>query len=97
MTAFQQPSAFVSTSVFAPHALAAGPSRWTASSSYRRTSQLSPLQVRQLEQIQVLGGEVRDDTNPRARVDEIGHSGCVNALAWSESGELLASGSDDTK
>ena len=24
-----------------------------------------------------------------------GHSGCVNALSWSKSGNLLASGSDD--
>ncbi|KAI9726638.1 MAG: hypothetical protein M1828_001005 [Chrysothrix sp. TS-e1954] len=26
-----------------------------------------------------------------------GHSGCVNALSWSKSGQLLASGSDDTR
>ncbi|MCJ1311161.1 hypothetical protein MMC25_004831 [Agyrium rufum] len=30
-------------------------------------------------------------------VDELGgHGGCVNALTWSKSGQLLASGSDDT-
>jgi len=29
--------------------------------------------------------------------DEVGHTGCVNALCWSGDGETLISGSDDTR
>lgn len=60
-----------------------------------------------LDTLQVLGGPVpgsQDDAHEirwgRARRsvhDTVGHTGCVNALCWSQSGELLASGSDDTK
>lgn len=46
--------------------------------------------VRRLDRVQELGwnGGRRCPNSP-------GHRGCVNALAWSHSGQLLASGSDD--
>ncbi|KAF7506982.1 hypothetical protein GJ744_011113 [Endocarpon pusillum] len=47
--------------------------------------------------------KVKDFYGDRAWVDDLdiinelgGHTGCVNALSWSRSGRLLASGSDDT-
>lgn len=43
--------------------------------------------VSRLDRVQELGSE-EDDSKP-------GHVGCVNALTWSRSGGLLASGSDD--
>ncbi|WVQ72970.1 hypothetical protein IAR50_002532 [Cryptococcus sp. DSM 104548] len=39
-----------------------------------------------LDRVQVLGG-----------VDHGGHTGCVNALSWSEDGQTLLSGSDDRR
>lgn len=42
--------------------------------------------VTRLDRVQELG-EVIQPT--------VGHRGCVNALAWSHTGQLLASGSDD--
>ncbi|CAO1623984.1 unnamed protein product [Parajaminaea phylloscopi] len=81
----------------------------TASASYRRASQFSRTFIGRLDRVQELGGReesvVAEQTfhgatsraNRRAVGGRIGHSGCVNALCWSESGQLLASGSDDTR
>ncbi|PWN43171.1 WD40 repeat-like protein [Ceraceosorus guamensis] len=59
-----------------------------SSAKLRRVSQWSPSTIGSLDRIDVLGG-----LTP-AR-EHIGHTGCVNALAWSSDGSTLASGSDD--
>ncbi|RKP39668.1 hypothetical protein BJ085DRAFT_37250 [Dimargaris cristalligena] len=47
--------------------------------------------IRQLHITHVLGGP-----NGSGRESGGGHTGCVNTLAWSSTGQLLLSGSDDT-
>ncbi|EPQ29548.1 uncharacterized protein PFL1_02767 [Pseudozyma flocculosa PF-1] len=58
------------------------------SSLFQRQTQLDDNFVQRLDRIDVLGGWT-------AHRDLVGHTGCVNALSWSQSGQLLASGSDD--
>jgi nuclear receptor interaction protein len=60
------------------------------STAYQRSSQFTDDVLSRLDQIDVLGG-------PDSHGTEIGHEGCVNALAWSQSGHCLATGSDDRK
>lgn len=60
------------------------------SSAYRRSSHFTDDFVRRMDMIDVLGGE-------DASGCQVGHSGCVNALAWSQSGDCLATGSDDRR
>ncbi|PWN35162.1 WD40 repeat-like protein [Meira miltonrushii] len=61
-----------------------------SSYAYSHASRWSDDIVQRLDRIDVLGG--RDSHN-----NTIGHTGCVNALTWSQSGDCLASGSDDTR
>ncbi|CAO1637093.1 unnamed protein product [Jaminaea pallidilutea] len=103
-------SAFASSSSSSahPHALrsanlAANAHSVTSSSSYRRATQLSRPFIDRLDLVQELGGKIVADhegsstRNRRGAGSHIGHSGCVNALCWSQSGQMLASGSDDTR
>lgn len=60
------------------------------SHAYSHASKWSDEIVRRLDRIDILGG-----TDSKGHT--IGHEGCVNALAWSQSGDCLASGSDDTR
>ncbi|UZJ56983.1 hypothetical protein CBS101457_006303 [Exobasidium rhododendri] len=60
------------------------------STAYQRSSQITDDVLSRFDQIDVLGG-------PDAYGSNVGHEGCVNALAWSQSGHCLASGSDDRK
>lgn len=60
------------------------------STAYRRSSQFTDDIVNRLDRIDTLGGTDGHD-------NLIGHTGCVNALAWSTSGHCLASGSDDRR
>lgn len=61
-----------------------------SSYAYSHASRWSDDIVKRLDRIDVLGGTDSDNNT-------IGHTGCVNALAWSQSGDCLASGSDDTR
>ena len=65
-------------------------SRATVHSSqlFQKLCQLDDNFVQRLDRTEILGGY--NDEN-----ELIGHSGCVNALSWSQNGDLLASGSDD--
>jgi WD40 repeat protein len=58
--------------------------------AYHRSSHFTDDIVSRLDRIDILGGE---DANGEV----IGHTGCVNALAWSQSGHCLATGSDDRR
>lgn len=57
--------------------------------------------VQSLDQTAVLGGTASSMSytsfGRSVMAGEEGHAGCVNALAWSSDGTLLASGSDDTR
>lgn len=67
----------------------AAPRRTISSSiSHQKQCQLDDQFIDRLDHTETLGG---DDSSGNL----VGHSGCVNALAWSPSGQLLASGSDD--
>lgn len=55
---------------------------------YQKQCQLHDQYIERLDHTETLGGH---DSSGH----HIGHSGCVNALSWSPSGQLLASGSDD--
>lgn len=59
-----------------------------ASTSYRKRSQFTDEFLARLDRIDTLGGLDEEE-------DRVGHAGCVNALAWSPSGNMLATGSDD--
>lgn len=61
-----------------------------SSYAYSHASRWSDDIVQRLDRIDVLGGSDSDNNT-------IGHTGCVNALTWSQSGDYLASGSDDTR
>jgi DDB1- and CUL4-associated factor 6 len=61
-----------------------------SSYAYSHASRWSDDIVKRLDRIDVLGGNDSENNN-------IGHTGCVNALTWSQSGDCLASGSDDTR
>ncbi len=65
------------------------PSSSPHSRTYRLTSQLPYSLLRRFDRTETLGGFCGGKL--------IGHTGCVNALSWSSNGELLASGSDDTR
>ncbi|SPO24062.1 uncharacterized protein UTRI_03393_B [Ustilago trichophora] len=60
----------------------------SSSRSHHRQCQLDDYLIDRLDNTEVLGGEDSSGLH-------IGHIGCVNALSWSPSGQLLASGSDD--
>nr|CDI55450.1 wd40 repeat-like protein [Melanopsichium pennsylvanicum 4] len=64
----------------------------SSSITHRRQYQLDNFYIDRLDNIQVLGQVLGGDGS---LADRIGHIGCVNALSWSPSGQLLASGSDD--
>lgn len=50
--------------------------------------------VSRLDAVHVLGGCEESD-QPNTGLNLIGHTGCINALTWSDDGMTLASGSDD--
>jgi len=60
------------------------------------------LYQREIDDLAVRSKTYRKLYSDRRLIDDLdivneldGHSGCVNALSWSKSGNLLASGSDD--
>ncbi|PWN18649.1 WD40 repeat-like protein [Microstroma glucosiphilum] len=75
------------------------PPSQASSSSYQHSYQSHSSFLSRLDQIQELGGRAafRIPDTQRFHRPLVGHAGCVNALCWSESGEMLASGSDDTR
>ncbi|KAN0059721.1 hypothetical protein ACQY0O_008293 [Thecaphora frezii] len=82
LSAFYSP--LQSTSLSPPR----GRASHAKSALFQRQIQLDDAFVDRLDRTDVLGGW-------SAERELIGHSGCINALSWSQSGELLASGSDD--
>lgn len=67
-----------------------------------KDSFITKLHTREIDDVAIRSASYRKLYANRRLIDDLdivneldGHSGCVNALSWSKSGRLLASGSDD--